>query len=185
MEYKKQKYISEILYSKWVDFLETYILSTELLNCQTYSEQITRLNHRFWSTLFPDLPPSYSLDAEDIVVQLLLQHLSQETMMTQMLTDAMLQPSLEVLFDGISCCFNKKEQTGTYLFWYLDEHHRRYALWREGNELVSQDGVFRIKMEQKEYIYHLKNHHLIPSGLLVYTMLACYYGITCFGGFAQ
>lgn len=37
----------------------------------------------------------------------------------------------------------------------------------------------------EEYQYHLKQGHLIPSGLLIYTMFACYYGLTCFGGFAQ
>ncbi len=114
------------------------------------------------------------------MVQLLLQHLSQDTLINQMLTDETLQSSLETVFDGISCCFDREKQTGTYLFWYLDEHHRRHALWREGDELVSQEGIFRIKMDSKEFTYHLTHHHLIPSGLLVYSLLACYYGITCF-----
>ncbi len=50
---------------------------------------------------------------------------------------------------------------------------------------MSQDKIFRMKMTYDEYQYHLKHGHLIPSGLLIYTMFACYYGLTCFGGFAQ
>lgn len=40
-------------------------------------------------------------------------------------------------------------------------------------------------MRSETISHHLTQRDLIPSGLLVYTIFACYYGITCFGGFAQ
>jgi len=79
------------------------------------------------------------------------------------MTDISLQPSIEQQFDGIACCFDQKEKKGTYLFWYLDENHRRHPLWRIGSELVSPDGNFCIQLTTEELTYHLKNHHLVPS----------------------
>ncbi len=173
------------MYQKIQSFIAQYVLNPSVLACHTYSEQITRLNYLWWHDLFSDFPKYISLDSENIVVEILQKHLRTNTVIARMITDQALQPSIEHSFDGISCCFNLSNRSGTYLFWYLDEYHKRHALWREGDELVSMDKSFRIKMISEEYIYHLQHRHLIPSGLLVYSILACYYGVTCFGGFAQ
>lgn len=45
---------------------------------------------------------------------------------------------------------------------------------------MSQDKSFHMKMTPEAYLYHLTQGHLIPSGLIVYSMFACYYGVTCF-----
>jgi hypothetical protein len=157
------------------------VLDETILAFPTYSEQITRLNHIWWENLFHDMPAYISLDAEDLVIELLKKHLHEVTSFSRLLTDMDVQSRIEAEFDGISCCFNLSNHAGTYLFWYLDEHHKRHALWREGDELVSTDKCFRMKMTQEAYKYHFEQNHLIPSGLLVYTMFACYYGVTCFG----
>jgi len=77
------------------------------------------------------MPASISLDAEELVVELLKKHLQEETSFSRLLTDIDIQSSIEEVFDGISCCFDRAKHSGTYLFWYLDEHNRRHALWRE------------------------------------------------------
>lgn len=50
---------------------------------------------------------------------------------------------------------------------------------------MSIDNRFRMQMTQETYGYHLERGYLVPSGLLVYSLFVCYYGLTCFGGFAQ
>lgn len=130
-QYRTDAYISEESYQKILHFLTVSVLDEAILALPTYSEQITRLNHIWWNSLFPDLPPYISLDAEDIVVELLQNHLQTDTVMAQLLTDITLQPRIEEYFNGISCCFDLSNHSGTYLFWYLDEHHKRHALWRE------------------------------------------------------
>jgi hypothetical protein len=184
-QYHKDSYVSEELYQKLLHFVRVHVLDETILALPDYSEQITRLNHIWGKTLFPEIPPYISLDAEDMVVELLQAHLQEKTFFSWILIDMSMQSKIEEEFDGISCCFNRTNQSGTYLFWYLDEYHRRHALWREWDELVSQDKSFRIQMISEVYRYHLEQRHLVPSGLLVYTLLACYYGLTCFGGFAQ
>jgi|GEM_PF-1141809 len=180
-----QHFITEASYLAIMQFLEKIILHDDIVIEKNYSKQLTRINHLWWSELFPDLPDFIPLDAESIVSEILIAHLHENTILTQMMTHANIQPYIEQYFNGISCCFDLVDHTGTYLFWYLDENNNRHALWREGDELVSTYNVFRIKMQHEEILYHLNQHHLIPSGLLIYTTLSCYYGVTCLGGFAQ
>lgn len=183
--YRRDNYITESLYNKIYDFIQEHVLNSSILALSTYSEQITILNNSWWKKLFPHLPEYISLDAEDMVVQLLLKHLQEDTIFTRILTDVSLQPIIEDQFDGISCCFSLKEKRWTYLFWYLDENHHRHALWREDDELVSEGGDVRIKMNAKDLTYFLAHKRLVPSWLLVYSILNCYYGVMCFGGFSQ
>ena len=182
--YFQENLISRNEYERLTSFIENCVLSEEQLRCHTYSEQISRLNHAWWTSLFPSLPAYIPLDAEEIVIYLLQSHLTRHTFITQILTDVGMQNSIEEYFNGISCCFNLTKRTWTYLFWYLDDDQIRHPLWREHHELVTAQG-FRMKLSPDDISYHLMKHHLIPSWLLVYTTLACYYGITCFGGFAQ
>lgn len=172
------------------DILTDIFLNPHILAQSSYSDQITLINRALW-WLLPDFFSSdsrevpISLNAEEIVLSLLEYHLNHQTDLSRLLTDLALQPHIEEAFNGIQCCFNRKNRSGTYLFWYLDEHHHRHALWREWAELVSADPSFRVQMNTEEYLYHLQNNHLIPSGLLVYSILSAYYGVTCFGWFSQ
>ena len=167
------------------DFLENIALDGTVLRAWSYSEQITLLNHRWWWEMFPESPEYVPLDAEDIVRGILIKHIEKNTVMAQLVTDEKIQPIIEEYFDGISCCFERKNKKWTYLFWYLDSDNNRHALWREGSELVSVDGSFRVKLNSSSLLLTLRSWVLIPSGLLVYTTLSCYYGLRCFWGFSQ
>lgn len=130
-QYRKDSFVSEEMHEKVLHFIIHHLLDETILTLPTYSEQITRLNHIWWGEIFPEMPPYISLDAEDMVVELLHGHLHTSTIMVQMITENALQLQIEQYFNGISCCFDLENHSGTYLFWYLDEHNSRHALWRE------------------------------------------------------
>lgn len=183
--YLSDKIITEETYEKIGDFLKNFALHETVLNATYYSEQITLLNNLWWQHLFPDLPVFIPLDAEDIVREILIIHIEKNTAIAQLVTDEKIQSMIEQYFDGISCCFERKNKQWTYLFWYLDEQNNRHGLWRERDELVSTDGDFRVRLEASSLLSCLVAWNIIPSGLLVYTILSCYYGLKCFWGFSQ
>jgi len=183
--FKNNWVITNETFSHIRDFASSSLFEEKIVSHKTYSQQITQLNAAWWKSAFPDMPNYIPLDAEDIICDLLQNHLHTNSIISRILTDHSIQPTIEQYFNGISCCFDLANKAGTYLFWYLDEDNVRHSLWRDGEELVSTDKSFRVRLEHEELDYHLSHRHLIPSGFLVYTTLACYYGLTCFGGFAQ
>jgi hypothetical protein len=183
--YLEEKIITEETNCKIIDFLENTALHETVLRARNYSEQITLLNHQWWAEMFPESPEYVPIDAEDIVREILIKHIEKNTVMAQLVTDEKIQPMIEEYFDGISCCFEKAHKRWTYLFWYLDEESNRHALWRHGDNLVTIDGSFRVEMNPLSLLSSLWSGSLIPSGLLVYTTLSCYYGLRCFWWFAQ
>ncbi|MEI8096584.1 MAG: hypothetical protein WCG73_00545, partial [Candidatus Moraniibacteriota bacterium] len=75
---------------------------------------------------------------------------------------------------------------GTFLFWYFPQgSKRRIALRREGRELVSVDSVHRILLEPENIKTLIEQMELIPSTMLSLSILHCYYGVKCLGGFSQ
>ncbi len=204
--YLEANYISKELFESVSAFLKWYVLDEQILNCGTYSEQITLLNHTWWNTLFRKTPYSkwvlltsppplsggqiqmpdfIPLDAEDIVSELLIRHLKNDTPLTRIMTDIALQPMIEENFDGISCCFDLVKKSWTYLFWYLDKNNNRHSLWSDGGNLMDEKREICIPLKAQSIIQYLLSWSLIPSGLLTYTTLACYYGLTCFGWIFQ
>jgi hypothetical protein len=106
--------------------LENIALDEGVLNARNYSEQITLLNHRWWGELFNAplrkgvehenknggfcMPEYIPLDAEDIVREILMRHIEKNTLIGQLVTDEKIQPMIEEYFDGISCCFDRKNK---------------------------------------------------------------------------
>jgi hypothetical protein len=109
--YYKEQSISEKMYASILEFIHQIVLNPFILGLNTYSEQITQLNHTWWSKLFPKMPEYISLDAEDLTVELLKKHLHEKSFFGQLLTDSALQPRIEAEFDGISCCFDRETST--------------------------------------------------------------------------
>ena len=183
--YLREWSVTEEIYQKILSFICDQVLDPKILAYSSYSEQITALNQSWWKELFSESPAYIPLDAEEMVIALLEKHLQEETIIGRMITDVSLQSIIEEQFDGISCCFNRAKKRGTYLFWYLDEEHKRHTLWRKWDALCTEDGSLSIRMNKDDILASLHAGALIPSGLLVYTLFSCYYGIACFGGFAQ
>lgn len=103
--------ITEERYTKIIDFLHLYVLHEDVLRQKTYSAQITLLNNLTWSEIFPDFPPFIPLDSEKVVVDILCEHLQKRTILSELMCNIDLQPKIEEYFDGISCCFDQKNQT--------------------------------------------------------------------------
>lgn len=183
--YLRDKMITEQQYAQIQLFLNDFVLKQDILERKTYSEQITLLNHIWWSHIFPDLPQFIPLGVEELVRQILIDHLGRNTIITELLTNTEIQPFLEEYFDGISCCFERKSSRWTYLFWHLDEENNRHALWREDDTLATVGKNFSIQLRTSSLAENLALWRLIPSWMLVYTVLSCYYQLTCFGGVFQ
>jgi hypothetical protein len=104
-------------------------LQSTVLNCATFTEQVTKTNFDLWQTFFHEQVPAnfVSLEQETIVNRLLLKyHLDQSTIINQFLFDPSFEALMYHYFDGIMAGFSTKEQWGTYLFWALprDQKYR-------------------------------------------------------------
>ncbi len=181
----RDKIITESAYDCIQNFFNNFILREDVLWEKRYSSQITKLNSSWWNHMFPNFPAYIPLDAEDIVRAILIKHIEKNTAINQIMTNIAIQPMIEEYFNGISCCFERNNKRWTYLFWHLDEKNNRHALWREWNKLVCANWSFQVQLDSPSILYALNSESLIPSGLLVYTTLSCYYGLKCFWGFSQ
>ena len=179
---KKQKDKGLITGEKY-HTLSTWIEKRLPLDIGSYPEQITQINQYLWNDLFHEIfPPFYTLNAEEFVNELLVYHI-QNGYNWSLFFEQKEQEKIESLFDGISCCFDIKEQKWSYLFWYKNEHHARCALWRKKDMLVG--GGIQLPLQKETILEYIQSWCLIPSGLLIYSILSGHYGLTCFGGFAQ
>lgn len=129
--YQKDAFIHNETYNKIQTFLQDFFGRQDILDTPTYSQQITLSNYYVWHHLFPELPSYIALDSEDMLCDILLDHLDRETHIGQLLTSLEIQSSIEKHFNSLTCCFNIGQKTGTYLFWYQDNHGARQSLWRK------------------------------------------------------
>ena len=60
--------------------------------------------------MFPESPEYVPLDAENIVLNILMRHIEKNTLIGRLLTDEKIQTMIEEYFDGISCCFERKNK---------------------------------------------------------------------------
>ncbi len=187
---EKEKLISPEVGSKMTGILEEIYDRKEVYESKSYSEQITKTNFHLWKKFFNNgkaLPNLIYFPIEDIVNRLLIEfHLSMDTTVTHMLFD----PDYDVLFsqyfDGIQGAFSLAEKRGTYLFWALPPGAKyRIQLWKQGNELVSEDGTYRVELTPDKIRTAIESHELIPAMLMCYIVLSFYYGLKCLGGFSQ
>jgi hypothetical protein len=185
-KYRKEKVITEEQAKHIELFIERSLLSEQILNVKSYSKQCTLLNFYWWREIFQEsLPPFIGLDGEDLTSYILVEQINESHIFPNTFLSVNWQSEIEKLFNGIGCCFDIKSKHGTYLFWHLDANGKRQPLWRSGDRLITDDGAFNIKIDANIIAEYLQSKTLIPSWLLVYTLLACYYKLTCFGGIFQ
>jgi hypothetical protein len=58
-------------------------------------------------------------------------------------------------------------------------------LWKQGDYLVSADGKFKLELTPNVIQEALEKRQIIPSVMLIFTVLSFYYGLKCLGGFSQ
>ncbi len=162
----------------------------DVLNAASFSEQISLSNNKLWQHLFssPALAPRLIyLDQEHMAADLLLaHHLTKDTIVSELILNTTLAPSIIKFFDGIRGGFSLAEQKGSYLFWALPRGKKyRQQLWLRDGELQTADRTFCVPLEAEAIMEKLQSGELIPTMLLTFLVLSFYYGLKCLGGFFQ
>jgi len=176
---------------KVLNILDKVYLDPEVFKCKNFSEQITKTNFNLWQMFFETshvTPPNLIyLEQESLVLELIRsKHLDQDTVIRHILFDKTFDSLMKKYFDGIQGAFDTKEKVGTYLFWGLPKGSKyRLQLWRNGDELVSDDGSYKVKLTPDALREAFDRKELIPSMMLCYMVLSFYYGLKCLGGFSQ
>lgn len=171
--------------------LESVFADPTVLDQPSYSEQMIQANTRLWRSYFAASgpPPSELLyiEQETITAELLRRyHLCADTIIYHMLFNDAYVPLLEQYFNNIMGAFNVQTRYGTYFFWGISpDKHYRVQLWKQGKQLVSPDGRLIIPFTPEAIAQGLAEKQIIPSLLLVFSVLCFYYGLKCLGGFNQ
>jgi hypothetical protein len=177
-------------------FMNKHLLAEDVLAQKSLSSQITLLNHRLWPDLFHaadrggaanDLPELIYVDIETLVAHLLLsRHVGdKESLINRALFDPPMMASILQHFDGIPGAFGRNDNSGTYMFWALDEKLHRIGLSLDAGFLVSSDGSFRLRFDRNSIEDALRSGKIFPSTALCYLIVAFHYGMKCLGGFCQ
>jgi hypothetical protein len=171
--------------------LDDVYAQPEMLQCETYSDQMSKANYRLWKKFFSftnlPYPDLIYLGQETLVIRLIIEHhLYRNTVMNHILFDDAYDALLAQYFEGVIGAFSHVEQSGTYLFWgFIPGKNDRVQLWKKGGALESADGSFRVELTPEALQEALEAKRLMPSMLLVFMTLSFHYGIKCLGGFSQ
>ena len=176
--------------------MEDLLGSSEVLGASNFCSQLTRINYRYWKSLFHPasggvksdrpVPDLIYLDIETLVTQTLLRyHLKSGSLIQRFMFDSSLHPLITKHFEGVPGAFSKEKDWGTFLFWGLDDKAHRVRLFLDGNFLVSHTKDIRIELTPTSIEAALKAKAIFPSMMLAYLVVSLYYGIKCLGGFCQ
>lgn len=176
---------------KIIQLMQAVYAQPEVLQAQTFSQQVTKTNYALWQRLFgrPERVPAQliTLEQETLVIQLLLDyHLDQDTTIHHVLFDPSYEALLQEYFDGVMAAFSVKDHWGSYLFWAMPPGQKyRGQLWKQGNKLVIDDGSYSVELTSAAVRAALEKREIFPTTLLDFFVLAFYYGLKCVGGFNQ
>lgn len=190
-EKQKNNLITAKTAERLYHLIDTVYIDTAVLEQPTYSDQMIIANARLWDMYFQSSHTHPSqllyLDQEGITAELLCRyHLFADTIINHMLFDAAYAPLLEHYFRGIMGAFDERTNYGTYFFWGISkENQHRIQMWKHGTILASKDGRLTIPFEPEAIAKALQEKQLMPSLLLVFSVLCFYYGLKCLGGFNQ
>ncbi|MEK7084148.1 MAG: hypothetical protein AAB932_02875 [Patescibacteria group bacterium] len=164
----------------------------DVLQCKNYADQVTKTNFLLWQRLCPGTEKKsinfIYVEQERIVADLFItHHLTEPTILHKMLFDTAVSHQFIQHFDGLPESFSTVKGTGTYLFWYVVPtcKKHRLRLWRENGFLVAEGGKYRIPLTPEGIREGIESGVLLPSVLLTFLTMACYYGVTCLGGMGQ
>ena len=163
--------------------------SEDVLNLNSYDDQIILTNSRLFKALFlkkASLANLVYLNQERLTVKLLEHHFSTQTEIHSLLFEPECREQVMNLFQGLPGAFSLQEKKGSFLFWgYNAENKKRIRLTEDNGYLKSDDGIFKIRIQPAEIQEALQTGRLIPSMLLNMLVVGGYYGVKCLGGFSQ
>ncbi|HRH93810.1 MAG TPA: hypothetical protein PKV72_04755, partial [Candidatus Peribacteria bacterium] len=172
--------------------LDDIYATSDVLACATYTDQIAKVNAALWKRVNArhssrkDVNLVY-LEQESIVAKILVDHhLHAGTLIAKLILDQSAVTTAMTYFDRLPEAFSVWEKRGTYLFWGLPKGaKRRVQLWKRGNELVSDDGSFKVALTPEAIAAGLQSRELIPGTMISLLTLSFYHGLTSFGGLGQ
>lgn len=188
---KREGEIGEEVYQKIVTIVDQIYGSPHALSLNDYADQITITNYWLFKEIFRDykknVPNLVYLAQENIALNLLTEyHLDNPTAIHKMIFEQEVLDLVEKYFNGIQGAFSKKTKEGTFLFWGMPKGQKlRVQLWRKGDFLEDEEGAFRVELKPEKIREAIKNKELIPSVMLTFSIIACYYGFMLGGGHFQ
>jgi len=178
--------------SKIDSLLDEIYMRPDILACESFSDQTAKSNFYLWKKFFgakniDEAPNLIYLEQESLVSKLIVAfHLYSDTTISHIFFDNTYDPLILNYFEGIMGAFDRKDHYGTYLFWGLPKGAKyRIQLWKQGNELKSEDGSYRIQLNPGALKKALETKEIMPSMMLSHMVLSFYYGLKCLGGFSQ
>lgn len=190
-QYKREGLVNDEYFIKISSLIDELYSPPHPLSVDDYVDQVTITNYWFFKKLFKNyrknVPNLVFMAQEKVALALILKHhIDKETPIYKMMFDPLVLDMVDKYFDGISGAFSKKDEIGTFLFWGLPKHGKyRVQLWRNGNYLEDKEGAFKLELTPESIKRAIINKELIPSVMLSFAVLACYYGLFLGGGHLQ
>ncbi len=190
-QYKREGLVNDEYFTKISSLIDELYSPPHPLSVDDYVDQVTITNYWFFKKLFKNyrknVPNLVFMSQEKVALALIMKHhIEKETPIYKMMFDENVVDMVEKYFDGIQGAFSKKEEIGTFLFWGFPKHGKyRVQLWRKGNFLEDKEGSFKIELTPESVKRAIVNKELIPSVMLSFAVLACYYGFFLGGGHMQ
>ncbi len=171
------------------DFLEVVLATERVWTQETYSAQLTVLNHLVWRSLFGDTRGDLVYcEIESVVRRLFLEeHLVQGTVLHRLLFDAAWRRMYLELFEGISGAHSTEGALrGTHFFWLADKrtHSRRQLVVRDG-ALTTPEGDWVVPLTPEAVYEKLLTRELVPGTALSLLTIHVEGLLACAGGLSQ
>lgn len=191
---KHAKEIDTQTEEKVMQILAEVFGNKDVLKCQSFSEQITKVNYRLWPMFLHqeakkihEIPDLLYLEIETLVNRILIdRHFKNpDSILYKFIFDPRYLDLITKYFDGIEGAFFLARNTGTFLFWGLDQKNRRVRLIRDGMTLKSEDGSIAFELMPATVAKLLEEKKIFPSMIVTYAVVSLYYGMKCLGGFSQ
>ena len=190
---EKTGLISEKVYKLVTKIVQEELLSEDILNLSSYSQQVVVLNNRIWKLLYADLqavPELIYIEIESIVRKLMVMDLANpDSLVSHVLFNPTVRDQVISQLDGISGCWHLKnlrtrlkknytksrptimDSTGTLFFWWIDEWGKKVPLYLESDgsgkwRFKGVDGrgkVVEFANTPDIIIEQLRQNNLLPS----------------------
>ena len=157
----------------------------DILSARSFSSQAIKAHYAAWNFVpFFNENKMVHLDLERVVAKVLIRYhiFSEHSPLYSLFFDDASRRKGFRIFQGITGS-HVSSARGTVFFWLIKEG-KRVPLSLEGDMLVSQKGD-RFVLEPNTISTLLAQERLMPNLLIVFLVLAGFYGINCFGGFGQ
>lgn len=177
---------SGILPKSVIKKLKEIYLDGSVLKQKDYCDQISATNFKLFREISGNPDANFfMIPQESIVAELIVRHhISGESRIHDLIFIPKYREAFKKYFNGVQGGFDLEKKRGTFLFWGMRDS-MRIRLMPEHDELVSDAGDFRIKLEPDAIAKALREKSIMPSGALCLIVLSFYYGLAAGGGYSQ